>query len=138
MTRFVLDCSVTMAWCFEDESDKYADEVLDAFQHSHAVVPSLWQLEVANVLLMAEKRKRITRAQSDQFLGFLTQLPIAVEERAASETTDRVLSVARDFNLTAYDAAYFVLALKEGIPIATKDRGLRAAQRKSGVVLFSR
>jgi predicted nucleic acid-binding protein len=75
----VIDTSVTMAWCFEDEADEATDAVLDLLTDDQAVVPFLWQLEVANVLLVAERRKRITEAQATRFLELLGGLPIRIE-----------------------------------------------------------
>ena len=64
MSRFALDCSVTMGWCFESEADSYTRAVLSALPRGPAVVPPLWLTEVANVLLVAERRRRITSGDS--------------------------------------------------------------------------
>ena len=74
--QMVIDTSVTMAWCFEDEATDDTDAVLDQLQGDEAVVPPLWQLEVTNVLLVAERRARITEAQATRFLDLLLRLPI--------------------------------------------------------------
>ncbi len=79
MAEYVLDASIVMAWCFEDEANVYADAVLDHLIENNALVPSLWPLEVANVMVVAERRKRITKAEGVHFLELLRQLPIEVD-----------------------------------------------------------
>ncbi|MBI5510568.1 MAG: type II toxin-antitoxin system VapC family toxin [Deltaproteobacteria bacterium] len=133
MTRVVVDCSVVMAWCFEDEADAYADGILASLASGEAVVPGLWLLEVANVLIVAERRRRLTAADSARFLGFLEQLPIEVDASYPARGDHAPLLIAREYGLSAYDAAYLGLAMREGLPLATRDRALRAACRKSGV-----
>ena len=70
MGEFVLDTSVAMAWCFEDETNPYADAVLDSLIDNAALAPSIWPLEVGNVLLVAERRKRMSQPDSMRFLEF--------------------------------------------------------------------
>jgi predicted nucleic acid-binding protein len=133
---FVLDCSVAMAWCFEDECDKYADAVLEALSGTEAVVPAIWPLEVANVLLVAERRKRLMKADTARFAELLGGLPIVVEWMNSESVLSRVLDNAREFRLSAYDAAYLELAMRQGLALATRDKALRAAAKKGGVRLF--
>jgi predicted nucleic acid-binding protein len=102
---FVVDNSVVMSWCFEDESNHYADGVLNLLQSKQAWVPSLWPLEVSNVLLVAERKKRIDSLISLQFLGLLSQLPIEQEQESTSLTFSEVLPIARQFQLSSYDAS---------------------------------
>lgn len=128
---FVLDASVALAWCFEDETTPIADALLERLAEDPAITPSLWELEVVNVLLIAERRGRITESQAARFLALLTQLPIHMDPAGADMGT--VLSVGRHHELTAYDAAYLALAEREGIPLATLDAKLRAAARAAGV-----
>lgn len=136
MTELVLDCSVAMAWCFEDECDAYADGVLGALLDGRAVVPSIWLLEVVNVLLLAERRHRIERSQATRFLEVLKGLPLSVEDLPLARAFHEVHAVARDSGLTAYDATYLELAMRSGLPVATRDGALRAACQRAGVVLF--
>jgi len=75
MSSFILDASLTMSWCFQDEVNSYADEVLNSLAHNRAVVPEIWPLEVGNVLLVAERHNRISRSDSSHFLDLLRQLP---------------------------------------------------------------
>jgi predicted nucleic acid-binding protein len=128
---FVLDASVTLAWCFEDEASQGTDAVLESLAEDVAVTPALWELEVVNVLLLAERRGRITESQTARFVALLTQLPIHVDSAAAD--IGAVLAAGRHHGLTAYDAAYLVLAEREGIPLATLDAKLRTAAQAAGV-----
>ena len=133
---FVLDCSTTMAWCFADEANRYADRALDAMSSSEVIVPSIWTLEVINVLLVAERQRRLTEADTVRFLDLLGSLPIRVEERDASVVFGSVLASGRRFGLSSYDAAYLDLAMRTGALLATSDRKLRRACRSAGVGLF--
>lgn len=135
MRRFVLDCSVTMAWCFEDEADHYSDGVLAALSGSSAVVPGLWPLEVANVLMVSERRGRLTREDAQRFLEHLASLPISVDPIVPE--AGELLAVARAHRLSAYDAAYLHLAVRTHLPLATRDRTLRAAAKAARVGSFT-
>ena len=131
---FVVDASVALAWCFEDEATPQTEAVLDRLSHDTAVVPSLWELEVSNVLLAGERRDRLTESQSARFVALLAQLPILVD--TASVDVGAVLAAGRQHVLTAYDAAYLVLAEREGVPLATLDARLRAAAQAVGVAVI--
>jgi predicted nucleic acid-binding protein len=133
--NFVLDASVALSWCFEDEREAYGVRVLEGLRTSEAVAASIWPLEIANGLLTAERRGRLTPADAAAFTRLLLSLPIAVEpvERRALETT---FSVGRRRRLSAYDAAYLDLAAGLAIPLATLDDRLRVAARAEGVAIF--
>lgn len=131
---FVIDASVTMAWCFEDEAHAAADAVLHRFQEEPAMVPGIWPLEVGNVLLVAERRGRLTEAQSNRFLQLLAQLPIEIDDSAVDLTA--VVAAGRTHGLSSYDASYLVLAENTGAALATLDAGLAAAAREAGVRLL--
>lgn len=123
----MLDVSVALAWCFDDESTPAAWALLDRLRHEPADVPSLWYLEIGNILLGAERRKRITRARSAEFIGILDELDIQVDPDVPGRALRDVLPLARTQRLTTYDATYLDLAMRLGLPIATKDRALRQA-----------
>lgn len=133
---FVLDGSVTMAWFFEDETDAYAEVVQDALLSATAMVPSLWPLEVANALLVGERRKRTTEAKVTQFLALLLTLPIVVEETTTALAWSDVVQLARLHKLSAYDAAYLELAVRRGLPLASLDARLKAAAAAVGVAAY--
>jgi predicted nucleic acid-binding protein len=131
---FVIDASVAMAWCFEDEATPATDSVLDLLGNDHVVVPAIWPLEVANVLLVAERRGRLTEAQASRFLELLAQLPINVD----TSPTDMagIVATGRRHTLSSYDAAYLHLAERLGATLATLDKPLAKAARKAGVQLL--
>jgi predicted nucleic acid-binding protein len=130
---FVLDCSVTLAWYFEDEAEAYADTVQEALAKAPAIVPSLWALEVANVLLIGERRQRTTEARASQFITLLKSLPIHIDEGGAEHVWTDVLRLGRTHGLSTYDAAYLELALRAGLPLASLDGPLKTAALAAGV-----
>lgn len=134
--RFVLDSSVALAWYFADEKDAYADGVARALASAHARVPSLWPLEIAHALVVGERRERCTAGQSATFLRRLASLPIEIAAISLSDTWDGVVRMARVQRLSAYDATYLELALREGLPLATLDVALAAAAKAAGVRRF--
>jgi len=134
MTKhFVIDNSVVMSWCFKDETNKYADAILHRLSEATAFVPSIWPLEVVNVLLVAERKRRLSEADSTRFITLLTQLPIVVEVGHSERSMKELLIFARANKLSSYDASYLDLAMKSGYPIATLDIKLIQAARKIDV-----
>ncbi len=133
---FVLDASITMAWCFEDEASAYADAILDSLTEHEAVVPEIWALEVSNVLAVAEQRQRIDQAGSILFVSRLEQLPISVQRIPTARIFDTILALARQYRLSSYDASYLDLAMRLGLPLATADARLREAAEQAGVALY--
>ena len=130
---FVVDNSVVMTWCFKDEACRYGDAVLDNLENSTAFVPAVWPLEVSNVLLVAERKKRIGEADSTRFLALLSELSIFVEQESPERMIKEILALAREHQLSSYDASYLDLAMRKGLPIATLDNGLRAAAKRAKV-----
>jgi predicted nucleic acid-binding protein len=133
VAAFVLDSSVSLAWYFKDEADPYADRVAARFPSVSAVVPGIWPLEVANAVVMGERRKRSTEAQATTWLGYLSSLPILVDDETNVRAWGDVVSLARRHHLSTYDAAYLELALRRGLPLATLDDKLQAAAQAVGV-----
>ena len=103
---FVIDNSVVMTWCFKDEIKQSADAILDRLEVSTAVVPSIWPLEVGNVLLVAERKKRLSKADSTRFIALLTGLPIIIEQEPPERMMKDTLALAREHQLSTYDASY--------------------------------
>ena len=134
MTDIVIDASVALAWCFRDELTDAVARILERLQTSAAAVPALWPFEVANVLVSAERRGRITAADSAQLIALLGTLDIDVDAGTPQQAFTRILDLAREQGLTAYDAAYLELAMRLGVPLATKDGALTAAAARVGVV----
>lgn len=136
MTAGVVDSSIALTWCFEDEASPETDLLFERIRDQGAVVPALWHLEVGNVLLQAERRGRIGRADLTMRLALIAILPIAVDQETMSRAWRETLLLARAENLTAYDAAYLELAERRGLPLITKDNELGAAARRLGVIVF--
>ncbi len=135
MKTFALDCSLTMAWCFDDEATPYSESVLAALAQGEAVVPPIWSLEVANVLLVGEKKKRLTPAQSLRFVELLQSLPITLD--AHIPPLGELLGLAREQGLTSYDANYLDLAVRTGLPLASLDGDLLKAADRYGVARYA-
>jgi predicted nucleic acid-binding protein len=131
---FVIDASVTLAWCFEDEATDATEAVLDQFNNDEAMVPAIWPLEVANVMLVAERRGRLSEAQASRFLDLLQQLPIGIDEVPIGIA--EVVATGRRHELSSYDASYLVLAERIGAALATLDRRLADAATRAGVPLL--
>jgi len=133
VTDLVLDASVALSWCFKNEATEAADRVLERLADEAASVPAIWHLEVSNVLALSERRRRITPAGSTEFIAMLETLTIVVDDETPSRAFGRVLDLARGERLTAYDAAYLELAMRLGVPLASKDGDLCDAAERVGV-----
>lgn len=136
MNRFVLDASVAVSWFFDDEAGENTAAVLESLADWGAMVPSLWPLEVANVLLVAERRKRCSEAEAVRFIELLESLPITTDDATAQRAMHQTYQLAREYGLTSYDAAYLELAMRLGLPLATLDRQLADAAARAGVTIF--
>lgn len=137
MPDLVVDNSVIMAWCFADVGGEYADRILGMLASSEALVPAIWPLEVGNVLLVAERRQRLTEADSIRFLALLTNLPISVEQETPDRMLKEIVALAREYSLSTYDASYLDLAMRKGLPLATLDESLLKAAAKCKVAIFA-
>ena len=131
----VIDASLALAWCFGDEKSPGADRAIDRVRDDGAWVPSLWHLEVANVLYAAERRGRIERADLERRLDLLSDLPISVDDQTHFYAWRSTLGLARTQRLTTYDAAYLELAIRRSLELATLDVDLAKAARRMGVPL---
>ncbi len=137
MSRFVLDASVVLNWCFPDENPALAQHVAHRFkQGDTALASSFWPHEVLNALLAGEKRKRISKEMIQSFLEDLALLPVALEQCPGGIVFDRIQSLSLKHGLTPYDAAYLDLALENGLALATLDDALVRACQNAGVGLM--
>lgn len=136
LSRLVLDSSVALAWCFEDEASPETDALLEHTKSEGAVVPSLWHLELGNALVQAERRGRSIQGGIIARLALLAQLPIQVDAETAGRAWREIVALARAERLTTYDAAYLELAIRRANALATKDRVLRAAAQRIGVAVL--
>jgi len=132
----VIDASVALAWCFPDEASDYADAVLVALEGQTAMVPAIWPVEIANALMIGERRKRIRQPEVRRFIELLKGLSILEDGQPLADTVSNILPLAREYDLSAYDAAYLNVAVRHGAPLATLDAALQKASRASGIKIF--
>lgn len=133
---WVVDCSIAMAWCFEDEATERTETLLDRLEADPAVVPLHWGLEVANVLRSAVRKGRVTDKAAAEKLMALMSLPLRYDSLTHQLAFTATWQVVRKYGLTSYDAAYLELALRLGAPLATNDEELAAAARQASVPLL--
>ena len=135
MISFVLDASMTLAWCFPDEATPFTESVLDRLESGgeEAITNSLWAYEVGNGIRMAERRNRISGEKGTGLLEYIYSLPVEVIEAPAGEILGSIAKLSREENLTVYDASYLRLAIVERLPLATLDGPLIQAARRQGV-----
>lgn len=135
---FVLDSSVTMAWCFHDEATPATKRLFDRMGAEAAAVPGWWYLEVTNVLALAERKHRISLEQSAEFIALLESFDLEVDEHAPQRAFTNLLPLCRSHKLTSYDAAYLELAHRRRLPLATLDDELRSAAKKLGIEVLGK
>jgi predicted nucleic acid-binding protein len=134
---FVLDGSMTMTWCFEDERTDATQAVLSRLATESAHMPWIWPFEIANTMLIGERRGRLTQAQSASFVTRLEGLAIVFEDDQPLRLLGAAVALGRVQNLSGYDATYLELALRLGLPLATLDARLRDAATRVGVPLLA-
>jgi predicted nucleic acid-binding protein len=135
----VVDASMTLAWLFirsKSEEEKIADRALLALSDTEAFVPSLWHTEIANALLVGERRGVVTPVQVFEYLDRLSALPLVTDDIAPVNRRELVMALAREYKLTAYDATYLDLALRRNAVLATFDSQLAEAMRQAGGTVF--
>jgi len=135
VSALVIDSSAALSWCFEDEASAESDALFERVRDQGAVVPGLWHLEVANVLLQAEKRGRIAAADVAMRLESIAELPITTDNETTARAWREILALARAEGLTTYDATYSELAIRRGLPLQTQDEALIRAAKRSGVTV---
>ena len=135
MSRFVLDNTVTMAWCFTEEATEFTEALLGRLSNltDNAIVPALWLYEVVNVTELAVRKGRITEEKALAFLESLADLPIEIENPSRIQIFVSVRALVARYRLTAYDASYLELAIRHKLPIAASDKALTNAAVAAGV-----
>lgn len=133
MSAVVIDSSIALSWCFEDEASPETDRLFERVRDDGAIVPGLWHLELGNVLLQAEKCGRISAADVAMRLELIAELPISTDPETTARAWREILTVARAERLTTYDATYLELAMRRGLPLLTKDGELLRAAKRLGV-----
>ena len=137
MTGVVVDASVALAWCFPDEASDYADAVLVALEGHTILVPAIWGLEIANAVLAGERSKRLRQPEIRRFTTLLERLSPVQDVQPVCDCVNDVLPLAREYRLSAYDAAYLELSIRHGAPLATFDGKLRKSAQKAGIGVFA-
>jgi predicted nucleic acid-binding protein len=136
VSDLIVDASITMTWCFGGELTPEGRELLDRIGTGSAAVPAIWPLEIANVLAVAERRGRLAPADISEFIALLAGLDISVDGETASRGLSDILNLARRENLSSYAAAYLELAMRLGLPLATRDAALAGAARRCGITVI--
>lgn len=136
MEGVIVDASIAMTWCYPDEHSQYAYHVLDRLRHTRGVVPSLWAIEIANAVIIGERRYRLTPADTQRFLELLQGLFFETDSQTSERALAESLSLARQFNLSVYDATYLELAIRKRMPLATLDNRLLEAAKAAGVAIM--
>lgn len=133
MSAAVLDASIAIAWCLEDEASPETDGLFPLVRDGGAAVPALWYLEVANVLLLAERRGKLAPEGVAARLDLLAELPIRADAEGPLRAWRETMALGRAENLTAYDASYLELARRLDLPLLTADRDLSRAASRLGI-----
>lgn len=133
----MIDASVALAWCFPDEASNYADGVLVALEGQAILVPAVWGLEIANAVLAGERSKRLRQPEIRRFTTLLESLSIVQDVPPVGDQVSNVLPLAREYGLSAYDAAYLELSIRRGAPLATLDGKLQRAAQRAGTGIFT-
>jgi predicted nucleic acid-binding protein len=131
--RFVQDASIVITWAMRDEDHPLADLAFLEIQSGSAIVPGIWWFEIRNILVLNERRNRISLDDSNQFLLALEQLSIDLD---LPPNGTEVVDLSRKYKLSVYDAAYLALAMRERLPLATLDKALQSAAQAAGVPLL--
>ncbi len=135
---FVIDNTVVMAWCFQDEANPYADAVLEQLTTSGVTVPASWPLEVGNILLAAERNNRLSEADITRLVALLKKLPLTVEQDTPLRAMGEILMLAREHRLSTFEASYLDLAMRGSMALATLNQNLRYAATKCRVPILDK
>jgi predicted nucleic acid-binding protein len=138
VSRFVLDASIVLTWCFPDEESQKASEISERIAlGDRVVVPAFWRHEMLNALLVGERRKRLTREMTLAFIEDLDRLPVDIDAAAGPAVVfEPTQALCRKHGLTAYDAAYLELAIRAGQALATVDEDLRRAALTENILVL--
>lgn len=134
----VLDASMAIAWLAQDEDEPSADTAMDQVKRLGGWVPSIWSLEVTNILLQNVRRGRFNESDLDEILEDLKALPLQIDQGAAIDALGATIALARKHSLTTYDACYLELAIRKKVSLATLDRALIASARAEGIVVITK
>jgi predicted nucleic acid-binding protein len=132
----VLDASIALAWVLPGESAPRTEALHQRVKRDGAYASHVWRLEVTNIIVQAERARRITEADTGRIVTMLDSLPIAIDRDGVDQVFGRVVDLARTTGLTTYDASYIELAIRLGLPLATNDGPMTTAANNLGVNLL--
>ena len=135
--RLIVDVSVALPWNIASQATPLTESAAIEVHQFGGTVPFHFHLEMCNALLMLERRGRLDAPQANKALENLTLLGLEVDDWPVRELNGTMLTLARQYRLTVYDAAYLELALRTGLALATRDAALAAAAKKAGAILFA-
>ena len=131
---FIVDASIGFAWVYQGQATPETDHLLnEVAAGATVIVPALWFLEMSNVLLMAQRRHRLTAAQRKAAMEKLTAMQFLVDEEGTRNAFGKTSELAEKHGLTIYDATYLELALRRSLPLASRDEALRTAAKQCGL-----
>jgi predicted nucleic acid-binding protein len=136
VSGIVINASVTLAWCSPDKASDYAEGVLLALEGRTALVPPIWSVEITNALKVGERRRRIRHPKVRRFVELLKGLSILEDTQPFADRVTNILPLAQEYDLSAYDAAYLDVAVRQRVPLATLDAALQKAGRAAGINIF--
>jgi len=132
----IADASVAIAWAIETQATPLTRaSLVYAIEHGFTA-PHHFPIEIANGLLRAERMNRAGRNDIDQFMLDFSKLKLQLDQPADSGRLSAIVTLGRRYMLSGYDAAYLELALRLGLPLATRDKALAQAAEKAGATLF--
>jgi predicted nucleic acid-binding protein len=131
---FIVDASVGFAWVYQGQATPETDQLLNEVSAGATViVPALWFLEMSNVLLIAQRRHRLTAIQRKAAMEKLTAMQLTVDEEGSRNAFGKTSELAEKYGLTIYDATYLELALRRSLPLASRDEALTKAATRCGI-----
>jgi len=133
MKAVVIDASMAASWTVDDEKTEIGDSILDEVKDGQPIAPSLFWHEYRNILVSNQRRGRIAKERVYVLLQEIRLLKI--EERNPDDKS--VISLAFRHDITAYDAAYLALAVRDYAVLATNDRKLARAALAEGLELLT-
>ncbi|RKF06020.1 PIN domain-containing protein [Oceaniradius stylonematis] len=132
----VVDCSVTLSWYLDDETEPLSILIEDHVAEHGAVIPFHWHAEMANGLLMAVRRGRIAYGFIRRAFAQFEELTIVIDDESRHAAKDAAISLGQEHRLSVYDALYLETAMRRGLPLATFDKALQRAAQVAGVPIF--
>jgi predicted nucleic acid-binding protein len=129
---FVVDNSVVVAWFVESQANAYTRRMRQRAEREGLTAPQLWPVEFAAVLRGLERREILGPHEVDRVAARVIALGITIDREAPMR---ELIELSRRFGVSCYDAAYLELAIRRGMPFATRDDGLARAAENSGLLL---